>query len=79
MQSLLCTLRSCVAFNGKDRLLGSVAEQQKVTNVANTVTSFSRLIGKMESDPVVNFEREHNFFKIVADGQGKAAIQVRPT
>ncbi|KAL5104443.1 hypothetical protein TcWFU_003698 [Taenia crassiceps] len=67
---------SCVAFNGKARLLGSVAQQQKVTNAANTVTSFSRLIGKMENDPVVALEREHNFFKIVADAQGRAAIQV---
>ncbi|MDG6100440.1 molecular chaperone DnaK, partial [Alteromonas sp. ZYF713] len=44
---------------------------------ANTVTSFSRLIGKMESDPIVNIEREHNFFNIVADDQGRAAIQVK--
>ncbi|VDK33820.1 unnamed protein product [Taenia asiatica] len=68
---------SCVAFTGKARLLGFVAEQQKVTNAANTVTSFSRLIGKMESDPIVDLERKHNFFSIVADDQGNAAIKVK--
>ncbi|CDS41517.1 Heat shock 70 kDa protein 4 [Echinococcus multilocularis] len=68
---------SCVAFNGKARLLGSAAEQQMATNVANTITSFSRLIGKMENDPVVNFEREHTFFRIVSDSQGRAAVQVK--
>ncbi|VDM26338.1 unnamed protein product, partial [Hydatigera taeniaeformis] len=68
---------SCVAFSGKARLLGIAAEQQMVTNVANTVTSFSRLIGKMEGDPAVNFEREHTFFHIVPDTQGRAAVEVK--
>ena len=74
--NLILIIRSCVAFNGASRFLGAAAEQQMVTNVANTINSFSRLIGKMESDPAVAFEREHTFFQIVADSQGRAAIKV---
>ncbi len=47
-----------------------------VTNAKNTATTFSRLIGKMESDPVVKAERDYAFYEIVADNQGKAAIKV---
>ncbi|KAM3176602.1 hypothetical protein ACTXT7_006223 [Hymenolepis weldensis] len=67
---------SCVAFNGASRFIGYAAEQQSVTNLSNTVSGFSRLIGKMEDDPIINIEREHTFYQIVADGQGRAAIKV---
>ncbi|VDD74042.1 unnamed protein product [Mesocestoides corti] len=68
---------SCVAFNGASRFLGSAAEQQMVTNIANTVTSFSRLIGKMGNDPIVKIEREFAFYQIVCGCDGRAAIQVQ--
>lgn len=32
----------------------------------------------MESDPVVNFEREYAFYQIVPDNQGRAGIKVLP-
>nr|CUU98592.1 hypothetical transcript [Hymenolepis microstoma] len=67
---------SCVAFNGVSRFIGYAAEQQSVTNLSNTVTAFSRLIGKMENDPIVKIEREHVFYQIVPDSQGRAAIMV---
>ncbi|VDN96877.1 unnamed protein product [Rodentolepis nana] len=67
---------SCVAFNGASRFIGYAAEQQSVTNLSNTVTAFSRLIGKMENDPIINTEREHVFYQIVSDSQGRAAIMV---
>jgi len=42
---------SCVAFAGKNRILGVAAKNQQVTNMKNTICGFKRLLGRKFSDP----------------------------
>lgn len=45
--------RSCVAFDGKKRIIGVAAKNQQVTNMKNTVSGFKRLLGRKYNDPHV--------------------------
>lgn len=42
---------SCVAFAGKNRILGVAAKNQQVTNMKNTICGFKRLLGRKFNDP----------------------------
>ena len=47
---------SCVAFDGKKRIIGVAARNQQVTNMKNTVGGFKRLLGRKFNDPHVQRE-----------------------
>lgn len=47
---------SCVAFDGKKRIIGVAAKNQQVTNMKNTVSGFKRLLGRKFNDPHVQRE-----------------------
>lgn len=44
---------SCVAFSGKNRLIGVAAKNQMVTNMKNTISGFKRLLGRNYTDPFI--------------------------
>lgn len=64
--------RSCVAFSGKNRILGVAAKNQMVTNVKNTIHGFKRLLGRKYNDLQVQSELRFLPYKITpqADGIG---------
>ncbi|XP_077367057.1 heat shock 70 kDa protein 1 [Festucalex cinctus] len=70
------TTPSYVAFTDTERLIGDAAKNQVALNPSNTVFDAKRLIGRRFDDPVVQADRKHWPFKVVADG-GKAKIQVQ--
>lgn len=47
---------SCVAFDGKKRIIGVAAKNQQVTNMKNTVNGFKRLLARKFNDPDVHHE-----------------------
>ncbi|KAI9707001.1 MAG: adenyl-nucleotide exchange factor sse1 [Bogoriella megaspora] len=49
---------SLVGFGPKSRYLGEAAKTQEVSNLKNTVSSFSRLAGRSFKDPDVQLEQE---------------------
>ncbi|XP_046395458.1 heat shock 70 kDa protein 4 isoform X1 [Ischnura elegans] len=67
---------SCVAFSGKNRILGVAARNQMVTNMKNTVCGFKRLLGRKYNDPFVQKELKHLPFKTVQQPNGGIGIKV---
>ena len=67
------TTPSVVAVTKKgDRLVGKVAQRQRVTNPENTIYGIKRLIGRKYSDKEVQRDKEVVPFKIVEKGNGVA-------
>jgi molecular chaperone DnaK len=67
------TTPSVVAINKKgDRLVGQVAQRQRVTNAENTIYGVKRLIGRKFSDNEVKKDIDIMPFKIVKKGDGVA-------
>jgi len=67
------TTPSVVAINKKgDRLVGQVAQRQRVTNAENTIYGVKRLIGRKFSDAEVKKDIDIMPFKIVQKGSGVA-------
>jgi len=67
------TTPSVVAINKKgDRLVGQVAQRQRVTNAENTIYGVKRLIGRKFSDAEVKKDIDIMPFKIVQKGDGVA-------
>ncbi len=67
------TTPSVVAVTKKgDRLVGKVAQRQRVTNPENTIYGIKRLIGRKYSDKEVQRDKEIVPFKIVEKGSGVA-------
>ncbi len=67
------TTPSVVAINKKgDRLVGQVAQRQRVTNAENTIYGVKRLIGRKFSDDEVKKDIDIMPFKIVKKGDGVA-------
>ncbi len=67
------TTPSVVAINKKgDRLVGQVAQRQRVTNAENTIYGVKRLIGRKFTDEEVKRDIEIMPFKIVKKGTGVA-------
>ena len=67
------TTPSVVAVTKKgERLVGKVAQRQRVTNPKNTIYGIKRLIGRKYSDKEVEHDREISPYKIVKKGNGVA-------
>lgn len=67
------TTPSVVAVNKKgDRLVGQVAQRQRVTNAKNTVFSIKRLIGRKFSDKVVQKDLDIMPYEILKKGDSVA-------
>ena len=67
------TTPSVVAVTKKgERLVGKVAQRQRVTNPKNTIYGIKRLIGRKYSDKEVQHDLEISPYKIVKKGQGVA-------
>ncbi|HEX5798059.1 MAG TPA: molecular chaperone DnaK [Candidatus Saccharimonadales bacterium] len=65
------TTPSVVAINkNKERLVGQVANRQRVTNATNTIFGVKRLIGRKFSDNEVQKDIELYPYKIVKSGSG---------
>lgn len=69
-------LRSCIAFSGKNRILGVAAKNQMVTNMKNTIYNFKRLLGRKYNDPQVQYERQTLPFKMSQQTDGSIGIHV---
>jgi len=69
------TTPSVVAINKKgDRLVGQVAQRQRVTNAENTIYGVKRLIGRKFGDDEVKKDIDIMPFKIVKKGDGVAVV-----
>ncbi|XP_020293342.1 97 kDa heat shock protein isoform X2 [Pseudomyrmex gracilis] len=68
---------SCVAFSGKNRILGVAAKSQMVTNVKNTIHGFKRLLGRKYNDPQVQSELRFLPFKLTPEADGSIGIHVQ--
>ena len=67
------TTPSVVAINKKgDRLVGQVAQRQRVTNAENTIYGVKRLIGRKFSDDEVQKDHDIMPYEIVKKGDGVA-------
>lgn len=67
------TTPSVVAINKKgDRLVGQVAQRQRVTNAENTIYGVKRLIGRKFTDKEVQKDHDIMPYKIVKKGDGVA-------
>ena len=67
------TTPSVVAVTKKgERLVGKVAQRQRVTNPKNTIYGIKRLIGRKYDDPEVQRDKEISPYKIVKKGNGVA-------
>jgi molecular chaperone DnaK len=67
------TTPSVVAINKKgDRLVGQVAQRQRVTNPKDTIYGVKRLIGRKPGDPEVKKDQDIMPFAIVKKGDGVA-------
>ena len=67
------TTPSVVAIIKKgDRLVGKVAQRQRVTNPENTIYGIKRLIGRKFSDKEVENDKKNAPYKIVKKGDGVA-------
>ncbi len=68
------TTPSVVAFTKDgERLVGTVAKRQAVTNPENTITSIKRFMGRKESD--VRSEEKTVSYKVDKDGSGDVVVQ----
>lgn len=68
---------SCVAFSGKNRILGVAAKNQMVTNMKNTIYGFKRLLGRKYNDPLVQQELKSLPFKTSQQENGTIGIHVQ--
>jgi len=67
------TTPSVVAITKKgDRLVGKVAQRQRVTNPENTIYGIKRLIGRKFTDKEVENDKKNAPYKIVKKGDGVA-------
>lgn len=65
---------SCVAFSGKNRILGVAAKNQLVSNTKNTFFGFKRLLGRKFKDPFVQQELKSLPFKVVETANGNIGM-----
>lgn len=55
------------------------AKNQQVTNMANTIYGFKRLLGRKYRDPQVTFEQKHLPYEMVEMEGGSLGIKVKDT
>lgn len=67
---------SCIAFSGKNRILGVAAKNQQVTNMKNTVYGLKRLLGRKYRDAHVQRELQMLPFNVVEVANGNIGIKV---
>lgn len=67
---------SCVAFAGRNRVLGVAAKNQQVTNMNNTIGGFKRLLGRKYSDPHVQNELRKIPYKVEPRPDGGIGVRV---
>uniref|UniRef100_A0A1Q3FWH7 Putative heat shock 70 kDa protein 4 n=1 Tax=Culex tarsalis TaxID=7177 RepID=A0A1Q3FWH7_CULTA len=67
---------SCVAFAGRNRVLGVAAKNQQVTNMNNTIGGFKRLLGRKFNDPHVQAELRKAPYKVEQRPDGGIGIRV---
>ena len=68
--------RSGMSFGSVQRFIGDEFTNQYLSNATNSVIYAKRLIGKMFDDPEVAHEQKFIPSKLVADANGRVAIQV---
>ncbi|XP_058458347.1 heat shock 70 kDa protein 4 isoform X2 [Malaya genurostris] len=68
---------SCVAFAGRNRVLGVAAKNQQVTNMNNTIGGFKRLLGRKYNDPHVQNELRKIPYRVEARPDGGVGIRVQ--
>ncbi|XP_043288353.1 heat shock protein 105 kDa isoform X2 [Venturia canescens] len=68
---------SCVAFSGKNRILGVAAKNQMVTNMKNTIYGFKRLLGRKYNDPQAQRELRSLSYKTSPQPDGSIGIHVQ--
>lgn len=70
------TTPSVVAFTKEgERLVGSPAKRQAITNSENTFYATKRLIGRKFNDPNVQKDAKHLSYKVIAHANGDAWLQ----
>lgn len=67
---------ACVAFSGRNRILGVAAKNQMVTNIKNTIHGFKRLLGRKYNDPFVRQEMQFFPYNLIQNQDGSIGIQV---
>uniref|UniRef100_A0A1B6FPX4 Uncharacterized protein n=1 Tax=Cuerna arida TaxID=1464854 RepID=A0A1B6FPX4_9HEMI len=67
---------SCVAFSGRNRVLGVAAKNQMVTNMKNTIHGFKRLLGRKYNDPYVRQEMVYLPYNLISNQDGSIGIKV---
>ena len=70
------TTPSIVAFTDKERIVGDIAKRQAVTNPERTVFGVKRLIGRKADAKEIKEWQSHSPYKIKADKNGDAAVEV---
>lgn len=72
------TTPSIVAFADKgDRLLGQIAKRQAVTNSANTIYAFKRLMGRRYDSPEIQKTASYLPYRIAPSENGDVRVSVR--
>lgn len=72
------TTPSVVAFTSEgERLVGTPAKRQAVTNSQNTLYATKRLIGRRFEDPEVQKEKKNASFKIIKASNGDAWVEAQ--
>jgi len=67
---------SCVAFTSKNRLMGTSAKNQIITNINSTVFAFKRLIGLRFEDQLVAEEQKYLPYTLVPTSDGEVGFRV---
>ena len=70
------TTPSYVAFTAEERIIGDAAKNQVAMNCENTVFDAKRLIGRKYSDKVVQADKKHWPYNVIADDNDKPLIEV---
>lgn len=70
------TTPSIVAYTDEEKLVGSPAKNQRVTNATRTLFAVKRLIGRNFDDPIVAKDRDIVPYTITKSDNGDAWVQV---
>ena len=63
-------------MTSKNRMMGTSAKNQIITNINNTVFAFKRLLGLQFDDPLVAEEQKHLPHTLVATPEGEVGYKV---
>jgi molecular chaperone DnaK len=71
------TTPSIVAFTDKnERLIGTIAKRQAITNAANTIYAVKRLIGRKFNSPEVTRAKDHLPYQLMPANNGDVRIKI---